>query len=600
MNIPNRIENLRNLMTEKNIDVYLVPSDDNHQSEYVGDHFKARAFITGFTGSAGTAFIAKDSAGLFTDGRYFVQAGKQLKGSGVELFKMFEPGVPTLEDHLYNIIPENGVLGFDGRVVSMNLGKRLADNLAKKGATLRTDSDLIDMIWDDRPALSKEPAFFLEEKYSGESTSSKLARVRDVMKEKGADYHVVAALDDINWLTNLRGNDISYFPLILTYAIVSMDEMLLYIDECKLNDSICAELSKAGITLRPYDAIYEDVLTFTPGKKVLIDPDRINYELYSLLSKNMVVIEGENPTVLMKSMKNQTELENFKIAQIKDSVALTRFMKWIKDSFTDSSSYPEVTELSACDKLEEFRKEQKDYIRQSFDPIMAYGENAALPHYAPTKEADAKVVPGSFLLADTGGGYMQGSTDITRTFVVGEVSDIMKKHFTLVMLGNLHLSDVVFYDGMYGFELDLFARQALMKNGLDFNHGTGHGIGYLMSVHEHAASIRFYRKGAEKGTPFHLGMIVSNEPGLYLEGEYGIRLENDIFVKLRQKMPNRDLFEFENMTFVPFDLDAVDPAIMTSVDKDLLNKYHKEVYEKLSPYFTDEENTWLAKYTREI
>lgn len=599
MNIPNRIEKLRDLMTEKQIDVYLVPSDDNHQSEYVGDHFKSRAFITGFTGSAGTAFIAKDTAGLFTDGRYFVQAGKQLKGSGVELFKMFEPGVPTLEDHLYNIIPENGILGFDGRVISMNLGKQLADKLSKKGITFKTDADLIDKIWEDRPPLSKEPVFFLEEKYSGESTSSKLARVRESMKEKNADYHVIAALDDVNWLTNLRGNDISYFPLVLTYAIVSMDEMFLYIDDCKLNNDIRAKLSESGITLRPYDAIYEDVLTLPANKSVLIDPDRINYELYNLLSKNMIIIECENPTVLMKSMKNQTELENFKVAQIKDSVALTRFMKWIKDSFSDTS-YPEVTELSACDKLEEFRKEQKDYIRQSFDPIMAYGENAALPHYAPTKEADAKVVPGNFLLADTGGGYMQGSTDITRTFVVGEVSDIMKKHFTMVMLGNLHLSDVVFYDGMYGFELDLFARQALMKNGLDFNHGTGHGIGYLMSVHEHAASIRFYRKGAEKGTPFRLGMIVSNEPGLYLEGEYGIRLENDIFVKLRQKMPNKDLFEFETLTYIPFDLDAVDTSIMTDADKALLNNYHKQVYEKLAPYLTSEECEWLAKYTREI
>lgn len=600
MNIPNRIEKLRNLMNENQIDVYLVPSDDNHQSEYVGDHFKSRAFITGFTGSAGTAFITKEDAGLFTDGRYFVQAGKQLKGSGVELFKMFEPGVPTLEEHIYNIVPENGVLGFDGRVVSMNLGKRLASELSKKGATLKTDFDLIDAIWEDRPALSKEPVFFLEEKYSGESTLSKLTRVREVMLEKNADYHVIAALDDVNWLTNLRGNDISYFPLVLTYAIVTMDEMLLYIDDCKLNDEIRAELKKANITIRPYNAIYEDVLTLTPGKKVLIDPDRINYELYSLISKNMEVVEGENPTVLMKSMKNQTELENFKIAHIKDSIAIVRFMKWIKDSFANPSSYPEVTEFSACDKLEEFRLQQEDYIRQSFDPIMAYGENAALPHYAPTKESDAKVIPGNFLLADTGGGYMQGSTDITRTFVVGEVSDIMKKHFTLVMLGNLHLADIVFYDKTYGFEMDLFARQALMKHGLDFNHGTGHGIGYLMSVHEHAASIRYYRTGAENGTPFHLGMIVSNEPGLYLEGEYGIRLENDMFVKLRQKTNNRDLFEFETLTYIPFDLDAVDASIMNDADKALLNNYHKMVYEKLAPHLTEEECEWLAKYTRAI
>ena len=346
MNIPNRIEKLRHFMNDNQIDVYLVPSDDNHQSEYVGEHFKSRAFITGFTGSAGTAFITKETAGLFTDGRYFVQAAKQLKGSGVELFKMREPGVPTLEEHLYNIVPENGVLGFDGRVVSMNLGKELEALLAKKGATLKTDADLIDLVWENRPSLSKEPAFYLEEKYTGESIVSKLARVREVMKAKQADYHVLAALDDINWIINLRGNDIAYFPLLLSYAVITMDEMLLYIDACKLSEEILTILADANIKLRPYNAIYEDVLTLEAGKSVLIDPKRINYELYNLLSKNMVLIEAENPSVLMKSMKNETELANFRIAQVKDGVALTRFMKWVKDSFADPSVDPEIAELS--------------------------------------------------------------------------------------------------------------------------------------------------------------------------------------------------------------------------------------------------------------
>ncbi len=600
MSIPNRIESLRKLMNDRQIDVYLVPSDDNHQSEYVGEHFKSRAFITGFTGSAGTAFIAKDSAGLFTDGRYFVQAAKQLKGSGVELFKMREPGVPTLEEHLYNIVPENGVLGFDGRVVSMNLGKELEALLAKKGATLKTDSDLIDMVWEDRPSLSKEPAFYLEEKYTGESIVSKLARVREAMKEKQADYHVIAALDDINWIVNLRGNDISYFPLLLSYAVITADEMLLYIDECKLNDEILSKLAEANIKIRPYNDIYNDVLTLEAGKKVLIDPKRINYELYNLLSKNMVIIEAENPTVLMKAMKNETELANFRIAQVKDGVALTRFMKWVKEAFADPAVDPEITELSAIDKLEEFRQQQPDYIRQSFDPIIAYGENAALPHYSPTVESNAKVMPGNFLLADTGGGYMQGSTDITRTFALGEIPAVQKRDFTLVMLGNLHLGNAVFFENTYGYELDILARQPLMRYGLNFNHGTGHGIGYLMNIHEAPVNIRPYGKGAENGHPLMLGMIATNEPGYYLEGSYGIRTENEIVVNLRQHTENRDIYEFEAITYVPIDLDAVDESIMTDADKALLNAYHKMVYEKLSPHLTDDECIWLKHYTREI
>lgn len=600
MNIPNRIEKLRKLMDEHHIDVYLVPTDDNHQSEYVGDHFKARKFITGFTGSAGTAFIAKDSAGLFTDGRYFVQAEKQLSGSGVTLFKMKEPGVPTLEEHLKAILPENGVLGFDGRVVSMNLGKTLEAELASKNITFKTDMDLIDQIWEDRPPLSKEPVFFLDEQYTGESTISKLARVREAMKKEQADVHVLAALDDVNWITNLRGNDVAFFPLILSYAMITMDEMLLYIDEDKLSADILAKLKEANIRIRPYNAIYEDVKTIKAGQTVLIDPSRINYALYNAFSKDVKVKEAENPSVLMKSMKNDTELANFRIAQVKDGVALTRFMKWVKESFADPTADPEMTELSAIDKLEEFRQEQPDYIRQSFDPIIAYGENAALPHYSPTKESNTKVAPGNFLLFDTGGGYMQGSTDITRTIAVGEVSDMLKTHFTLVLLGNLHLADTVFFENTYGFELETIARQPLLKHGLNFNHGTGHGIGYLMNIHEAPASLRYYVRGAENSHPLHLGMVISDEPGLYLEGDHGVRLENDVVVKLRQKIDSRDLYEFEAITYVPFDLDAIDTSVMSDADKKLLNDYHKMVYEKLAPHLNEEEKVWLAHYTRAI
>ena len=595
MSIAERITALRALMADRGYDVYMVPTDDNHQSEYVGEHFKARAFITGFTGSAGTAVITKDEAGLWTDGRYFVQAAQQLEGSGVKLFKMGEPGVPTVEEYIANVIPENGTLGFDGRVVAMGEGQALVEAVAPKHAKINYSEDLIDLIWEDRPALSEKPAFALGVEYTGESTASKLARIREAMKEHGATVHVIAALDDVCWTTNLRGDDIEYFPLLLSYAVITMDDMKLYIDERKLTDEMKDALAKDHISLRPYNAIYEDVKELSSSDIILVDPARLNYALYNNLPKEAKVVEAMNPTVLMKAMKNDVEIKNIINAHIKDGVAITRFMYWLKKNIGKI----EITEISAAEKLEEFRKEQEGYLWQSFEPICGSGEHGAIVHYAATEETNVPVVTDGLFLTDTGGGYMEGSTDITRTFAFGKLSDQMKEDFTTVLKCNLHLARAVFLYGTTGYNLDVLARIPAWERGLNFNHGTGHGVGYLMNIHEAPTGFRCAIRDREK-QPIEAGMILTDEPGLYIEGSHGIRTENELLVRKGQKTEYGQFLYFEPITYAPIDLDAVIPEQLTQEDKEQLNAYHAKVYELVGPRLNDEEREWLKEYTRAI
>lgn len=595
MNVPERISALRALMEERGYDAYMVPTDDNHQSEYVGEHFKARAFITGFTGSAGTAVITKDAAGLWTDGRYFIQAEQQLSGSGVKLFKMGEPEVPTVEEFIADVLPEGGTLGFDGRVVAMGEGQALEAAAAKKNAKIDYSTDLIDKIWEDRPPLSEEPAFALGEEYTGESTKSKLERIREAMEEEGADVHIIAALDDVCWTTNLRGNDIEFFPLLLSYAVITKDDMKLYIDERKLTDEMKDNLAKDNISLRPYNAVYEDVKELNADSTILVDPSRLNYALYNNLPKDAKVIEKVNPTVLMKAMKNDTEIKNIINAHIKDGVAVTKFMHWLKKNVGKM----EITEISAAEKLEEFRKEQEGYLWQSFEPICGSGEHAAIVHYAATPETNVPVVTDGLFLTDTGGGYMEGSTDITRTFAFGNLSDRMKADFTTVLLCNLRLARAVFLYGTCGYNLDILARMPAWERGINYNHGTGHGVGYLMNIHEAPSGFRIAIREREKAV-IEAGMVITDEPGIYIEGSHGIRTENELLVREGQKTEYGQFLYFEPITYVPIDLDAINPDMMTKEDKEQLNEYHAKVYELVSPHLDEEECEWLKEYTRAI
>ena len=595
MKVSERIAKLRALMAEKGIDAYVVPTADFHQSEYVGEHFKARKYITGFSGSYGTAVICQDDAGLWTDGRYFFQATNELEGSGVRLMKMFVGDTPSVTEYLADKIPEGGKVGFDGRVLSMDEGKEYEDALSPKNISIDYEEDLIDQIWEDRPPLSDKPAFFLEEKYSGESSAHKLERVRKIMKDNGATVHIIASLDDTGWLLNVRGDDIDFFPLLLSYSIVRMDSVDLYVDETKLNDRILEEFKKVNVTLHPYNDIYEDIKKLDASETALIDPMKMNYALYKNIPCK--IAEAANPTILMKAMKNDVELENIKEAHIKDGIAITKFMYWIKTRYDKE----DITELSSADKLTSLRAAQEGYIRDSFEPLCAFADHAAMMHYSPSKETDVVLKEGAMFLNDTGGGYYEGSTDITRTFILGSIDQDMKKYFTAVVRAMMNLSRANFLYGCHGYNLDVLVRQPIWDLNIDFQCGSGHGVGYLGNVHEPPTGFRWYVVPSKnEHHQLEEGMVITDEPGIYEDGKFGIRIENEFIVRKGELNKYGQFMHFETITFAPIDLDGIDPEEMTKSEREWLNTYHKDVYEKIGPHLTDEEREWLKEYTRAI
>lgn len=595
--IVERISKLRLLMEEKGMDAYIIPSADNHQSEYVGEHFKARAFMTGFTGSAGTAVITKEKAGLWTDGRYFIQAELQLEGTGVELFRMGNPGVPTVTEFLEAEMPRQGKLGFDGRLIGLKEGEDYIKKLSHKNVTVLYEYDLVGMVWQDRPELSAEPVFLLDEKYAGESRASKLGRVREVMREVGASSHVLTTLDDTAWLLNIRGNDVMYSPLVLCYAVVEMDKVCLFIEESKLDSGVRDALAKDGVEFKPYNEIYEYVEGFNSDEAVMIDPVRINYALYKNIPAHTKKIEKENPAIIFKAVKNPVELANIEQAHIKDGVAFTKLMYWLKTNIGKTR----ITEISVAEKLEEFRKQQDGYLWQSFAPICAFREHAAIVHYSATPESDAELAEGHFVLMDTGGNYYEGSTDITRTVALGEVSRELKHHFTMVARGMMNLARAKFLYGCKGYNLDILAREPFWSLDMDFKHGTGHGVGYLLNIHEGPAGFRWnIMPGRNETHNLEEGMVITDEPGIYIAGSHGIRLENELIVRKGVENEFGQFMHFDAVTFAPIDLDAIEADGMNRDEKLYLNSYHKLVYEKLAMHLTEEEREWLRKYTREI
>lgn len=595
MDIRERVEALRKVMAEKGIDIYIVPTADYHQSEYVGEHFKARKFITGFTGSAGTAVITAEEAGLWTDARYFIQAAGELEGSSILLRKMGEPGVPKIEEYIKEILPEGGAIGFDGRTVSVSDGQRYEKLAEEKHGKLLYGADLIDAIWEERPGISEKPVFALGLEYTGKTVADKLAAIREEMEKCGADVHVLTTLDDICWMLNIRGDDVDYFPLVLSYALIMKESVKLYIDENKLDDTIKASLAAEGVELQPYNDLYEDIKRLKDGTALLLDESKLNYELYKNIPEKVKKISKPNPAILMKAIKNDVEISNIRKAQIKDSIAHIRFMKWLKENVGKIC----ITEISASDKLDEFRKELGNFLRPSFDPISAFGEHAAMAHYSASAETDAKLKEGSFLLTDTGAGFYEGSTDITRTYALGEVPQNLKDDFTLVAISNLSLANVRFLKGANGMTVDYAARKPFWDRGKDFNHGTGHGVGYLLNIHEGPAELRWrYRGGLVQ--ELKKGMVLTDEPGIYIEGSHGIRLENELLICEGEKNEYGQFMYFEPLTLIPFDLDAINPQMMKEEEKTLLNEYHKKVFETLTPYLTEDEKEWLKEYTREI
>ena len=594
MKIADRIRCLRREMEREGIDIYIVPSADYHGSEYVGEYFKTRQYLTGFTGSAGTAVFTRDKAGLWTDGRYFIQAEEQLKETGVRLFRMGEPDIDTIEEFFEKELPEGGVIGFDGRVMGLAEGMRYSEIAEKKGGSVQPLYDLAGRFWKDRPPIPAEPVYLLDEVYTGEGVSSKLQRVREKMESVNADVHLLSSLDDIAWLFNIRGNDVAFCPVVLAFALIDEKGGRIFTDAEKFPEDVVKMLEENQISICPYESVYQAAEELS-DRRILLDPVRTNYALYHSIPRTAEIIKKENPSILMKCVKNDAEAENIRRAHRKDGIAHTKFLYWLKKNI---GKIP-ITELTAARKLEEFRAEQEGFLGPSFAPISAAGAHGAIVHYSATEESDTVLKEGELYLSDTGGHYLEGSTDITRTVALGDIPEDQKKHFTLVARAMLRLSDAVFLHGSSGVTLDALAREVFWKERLNFNHGTGHGVGYLLNIHEPPINFR-WREGSRPAQIFEENMVITDEPGIYIEGSHGIRLENELLVRRDTENEYGQFLRFEVLTFVPVDLDALLPGCMTEEEREMLNTYHRKVYEQISPYLNEEEKSWLRHAVRPI
>ncbi|MBZ9689966.1 MULTISPECIES: aminopeptidase P family protein [unclassified Clostridium] len=586
-----KIEKLREIMKKENIDYYVVPSGDFHQSEYVAEHFKSRAYITGFTGSAGTALIGREKGILWTDGRYFIQAEQQLKDSGIELYKMRIPGWPTLHEWLMENMKSGETVSFDGRLFSANEYKEFKKIKDKKDINIVMDKDLIEEIWNDKPELPKEKAFLHDIKYCGKSAKEKIEEVRVEMKKMGAESYIISSLDDIAWLYNIRGNDVKDTPVVLAYAVVNEEKATLYIDKNKLSNEDQIKLNNEGIKIDEYNNIFEDVKDIK--NSVILDPNKVSGYIYTLINENVEVIEALNITTKLKAIKNSIEIENLKRCQIKDGVAMVRFLKWLKESVGKEN----ITEVTVADKLLELRSKGDLFVEESFGTIAGYKDHAAMMHYSATDESAYELKPEGILLVDSGGQYLDGTTDITRSFILGKLTDEEKKDFTLVLKSHINLMKAKFLKGTTGSNLDVLARTILWDEGMDYKCGTGHGVGFFLSVHEGPQSIR----PVPNTVVLEPGMILTNEPGVYKEGKHGIRTENVMLVTNDiETDEGGEFYKFEVMSYCPIDIEGIDQSLLTEAERKWLDVYHTETYAKLSPYLNDEEKNFLKNATREI
>lgn len=587
----NNLEKLREAMEKESIDYYIIPSSDSHQSEYVAEHFKGREFISGFTGSAGVLLVGLKEAFLWTDGRYFIQAERELNGSGISLMKMRTPGYPTIEEWIKKNIKSEKTLGFDGRLFSVNQYNGFLDISKENNFSINMDNDLLKNIWEARPELPKSKIFLHEEVYSGKYASEKLQEVRKHMKEKDAKNYIISSLDDIAWLCNIRGNDVKFNPVALSYVLINENYANLYINNDKIDDNTKEKLKNEGFEVYEYDKIEESVNLIKDT--TIIDPNKLNAKIYSCLSSDVKIINEMNITTKLKAIKNEVEIANTEKSQVRDGVAMVKFIKWLKNTLGKEK----ITEISASKKLTEFRSKGENYKGDSFGTIAGYKKHAAMMHYSATEATDYELKQEGMFLVDSGGQYLDGTTDITRTFILGSITEEEKRDFTLVLKGHIALSTVKFLKGTTGVNLDILARRPLWNYGIDYKCGTGHGVGYFLNVHEGPQGIR----PDGNSTVLKPGMIITNEPGVYKEGKHGIRIENTLLVvKDINSEEFGEFYKFKTISYCPIDLNGVVIEMLTNEERDWLNNYHKIVFEKLSPYLDDEEIEFLKVQTREI
>ncbi len=583
---------LRSQMKENGIDAYIILSPDAHSSEYVCSHWSSRAWLSGFNGSAGTVAVTMDKAGLWTDGRYFIQAENQLKDSTIDLFKMNIDGVPAIQEWLKDQLPKGAVVGFDGRTISYDLYNKYMSEFKKNKITTKFDVDLIDKIWKDRPALPLDKVYEHSVEFAGKSRIEKLNDVRAELKKEGAESCVISSLDDIAWLFNIRGTDVPFTPVVYAYSFITMDKAYLFINATKLEPKLKACLESDGVIIKDYNEIIGFLKGYDKQETMFLSPDRISISIKNSVPDSIDITEGIDITTKLKAVKNLTEIENLRKSQIRDGVATIRLIKWVKENVGKL----DIEEADIHDKINSFRKELGNFIDASFPTIAGYMPNAALMHYNPLKGKSAKLKPEGMLLVDTGGQYFDGTTDITRTFALGEIPEEMKKDFTIVLKSHISLATAKFLYGAGGNSLDILARKPMWDLGLDYKCGTGHGLGYLLSVHEGPQNFRY----SSPYLKLEAGMLLTNEPGIYKKDVWGIRIENTMLVVKDYENENGSFMRFETVSPCPIELNALKREMLTNEEAKWLNEYHADVYNKLSPFLSDDEKTWLKHETRAI
>ncbi|WP_161888038.1 aminopeptidase P family protein [Pontibacter russatus] len=592
MTYPDKLMAIRSQMKGEGVSAYIIPSADPHISEYLPDRYKCIEFASGFTGSAGTLVITEDFAGLWTDARYFVQAKEQLNDTGFELVPLQTQHAPEYISWLADRLPEGATVAFDAKLISVGLAQLLEAQLSPLGIQLRTDRDYLEPIWQNRPALPTAPAFLIGEELTGESLGSKLERLRAALKKQRADYHLISSLDDLAWLFNMRGADVKCNPVVLSFALITQETAMLFINTAKFSPEDQQKLLTAGVELETYDLVEKAIAALPDNTSIFIDPKRTCYALYKQLPKSVRVVQDTNPTTLFKAVKNEAEVANTRSTMIKDGVALTRFFKWLEDNIGKTK----ITELSVADKVRAFRAEQEDFVGESFDTIAGYKAHGALPHYRVTEESDAELQPDGLFLLDSGGQYHTGTTDITRVVSLGNLTEEESLDYTLVLKGMIDGATARFPKGTRGYQIDAITRKPLWDYARNYGHGTGHGVGFFLNVHEGPQVLN----PSPMPVDIELGMITSVEPGIYRPGKHGIRIENLVLTVPAETNDFAEFYTFEHLTLALIDTAPVKKELLEAHQIKWLNAYNQQVVEKLGPHLNEEELAWLKEKAKAI